>query len=251
MSADEMKEGQENGVEKNVRQPVVDAAPVKEEKPESSDAAEDALEEKKEEDGEKSVEPVAVDLSDVKRAGVKSAAVNPDAISIAKKKKAEGEESNLPKVPSFFVDPEKRHIVRVDVLYGDGGKILTVSRSGLGIDFSGLEFLGRTEESFEFTMPSYDKMTSYRKRCTVYHQVRTPLGEQGLQMVVDKLELRNFFLVWHLKDWSLRDRDGEKVPLSHDKDGSLTTECMDSVYSLHPTLVDVVLTTFESDMLLT
>ena len=69
-------------------------------------------------------------------------------------------------------------------------------------------------------------------------------------MIVDRLNLRNFLLVWHLKDWNMTDEEGKKVDLMFDPNGSLSEESLAMVYALSPSLVDVVLTGFEKDILL-
>ena len=67
---------------------------------------------------------------------------------------------------------------------------------------------------------------------------------------MDAVQVRNFFIVWHLKDWSLRDSKGNKVALEFDKSGSLSSECITKVYKIFPTLMDVVMTLFEKDIIL-
>jgi hypothetical protein len=125
----------------------------------------------------------------------------------------------------------------------EDGKIMSVSRVGLGLDFEkDFGYLCHTKIWFDFTIPTYEDMSSYRTRCAVYRR------EVG-QMLVDKLQLRNFILVWHLKDWSLTGKDG-KIDITHDQDGSLNDASVKKAYSLHPTIIDVVLTIFEKDILL-
>jgi hypothetical protein len=63
--------------------------------------------------------------------------------------------------------------------------------------------------------------------------------------------MRNFLLVRHLKDWSFRDRNGEKVELLHKDNGALDDDSIKKVYSVPPTIIDVILTIFEKDILLT
>ena len=195
------------------------------------------------------VETPAVDTQkeDDKRMGIKEVIANSDAMAI-EKDKVEGkkEEVKKPIMPSFFMDKVSKHRVEVDILSSkEDGKIMSVSRVGLGLDFEKeFDYLNHSLAWFDFTIPTYEDMSSYRTRCAIYRK------DAG-QMVVDRLQLRNFILVWHLKDWSLTDADGNKVELNHDPDGSLDDASMKRAYSLHPTLIDVVLTIFEKDILLT
>ena len=179
---------------------------------------------------------------DIKRSGIKEVVADSEAIAIEQDKKKVVEKEVL---PSFFVNKEERKRIELDILSGrEDGKIMSVSRTGLGLDFNEFKFLRHETAWFDFTMPSYEDMSTYRQRCGVYRR------EAG-QVLVDKLQLRNFILVWHLKDWSLTDSDGNKIELKHDSDGSLSDESLKKVYSVHTTLLDVLLTIFEKDVLLT
>ena len=193
---------------------------------------------------EEQVEETKVDtsLDDEKRTGIKEAAVNAGAMAVEKDKPAtEAKEA----MPSFFVDKAEKRRISVDVLSSkDDGRILSVSWTGLGIDFTAEKtYLRHDVVWFDFTIPSYEDMYSYRQRSAKFHK------EAG-QLLVDKLQLRNFMLVWHLKDWSLMGKDGKKVELKHDDDGSLDNESLKAVYAMHPTILDVVLTRLEKDVLL-
>jgi hypothetical protein len=181
---------------------------------------------------------------DAKRLGVKDVAQNADAMAIAKKAEEDKNEEQPPAAPSFFIDEEKHHRIEVDILCSrKDGQVLSVSRVGLGIDYDEFQYLTHVKEWFEFTIPTYEDMSSYRQRCGIYRA-------EAQQVLIDRLQLRNFMLVWHLKDWSLRTPDGKKVELVHDQNGSLGDESMKMVYKTHTTILDVVLTILEKDVLL-
>lgn len=210
--------------------------------------------EKKEEVKVEAVEAVAViedtakveeQVNDEKRTGIKEIISNSDAIAI-EKEKIEGQTEQKNALPSFFIDKVSRHRVEVDVLSSkENGSVMSVSRAGMGLDFvKDFDYLRHSAVWFDFTIPTYEDMSSYRTRCASFRR------EAG-QMLVDRLQLRNYILVWHLKDWSLTGADGSKVELIHDADGSLNNESVQKVYSLHPTIIDIVLTVFEKDILLT
>jgi hypothetical protein len=184
-----------------------------------------------------------------KMAGLKETAKNVEGIAIAKtvaekeEKKEEKKEAKM-LYPAFFVDEEEKSRVEVDVLFDKNtGKLLSISKTGLGVDFKVYEYLGHVMEWFEFTQPTYDDLSTYRQRCSVYNKV-------AQKLFIDATQLRNFLLVWHLKDWSLKDKNGNKVELKLDEDGSLSKESMETVYKTFPTLLDVVLTVFEKDIML-
>jgi hypothetical protein len=194
-----------------------------------------------------SVEATKIDPEDVKRMGEKEDARNEEAIATEKMKNDDGKLSVAKnKVrPSFFVKKTARHIVKMDVLSSkEDGRVLSVSKSGLGIDFEkDFPFLDHTVLEFHFSIPNYEDMSTYRQRSSVYRS-------EARQVIVDKLQLRNFILVWHLKDWNVPDDDGNKVELKFDDNGSLSEGSLAFVYALSPTLLDVVMTCFEKDILL-
>lgn len=176
-------------------------------------------------------------------AGIKEQAASSDAMAIESSNPDE-EEGNA--LPSFFMgDKPEICRVNVDILSSKKtGRVMTVARSGIGLNFNDFKYLAHTEAWFDFTMPGYEELSSYRQRCRVW-------SPESQQYLVDKIQMRNFFLVWHLKEWSLTDKEGKKVELTFDKDGSLSPAAMKVVYGTHPTIIDVVLTVFEKDVLLT
>lgn len=183
-----------------------------------------------------------VDLEAEKLEGTKEVAVNSEAAAIAQAQP----ESEKVALPSFFVKKEDRRRIDVDILTSaSDGRIVSVSRTGLGLNFA-KEFpnLRHGRAWFDFSSPNYEDMSTYRQRSAVWRR-------EAQQTVVDKLQLRNFLLVWHLKDWSLTDENGKKVELVQEEGGALTDESLAKVYAVNPTLIDVVLTLFEKDVLMT
>lgn len=175
------------------------------------------------------------------RSGIKEVAQNEEVI-------AASEKVAIPVVdvqtPSFFIADDDRHRVEVDILFNPtNGQIVSVSRANIGLDFSAFQSLKHSTEWFEFSVPSYEDMATYRKHSSAFRK------EAG-KVLIDVIQLRNFILVWHLKDWSLRDKDGNKVELKAVPAGTLSDVSIKKVYSLPPTLIDVVLTIFEKDVLL-
>jgi len=184
-----------------------------------------------------------VDEDDAKRSGDKEQAANADVMAMEQEKDDIPDEEGA--APSFFVDREENHRVEVDVLTRkQDGRVVSVARTGIGMDYKLFDKLYHSQEWFEFTMPDYDQMANYRQKSAVYRR-------EAESMMVDKIQLRNYLLVWHLKDWSLRDKDGKKVELEHDEDNSLKEASIERVYAMHTTILDIVLTVFEKDLLLT
>ena len=194
---------------------------------------------------EPAVAPVA-DLEAEKRSGVKEVALNADVMAFEQGMAEQAKEAKKPLAkPSFFVKRDARNTIEVDVLTsGEDGRIVSVSRVGLNIDFANdFPFMKHTVLKFIFSQPNYEDMSTYRRRSGVYRR-------EAQQVIVDKIELRNHLLVWHLKDWNLTDGDGNKIELKSNENGALSDESEAIVYALSPTLLDVVMTIFEKDCLL-
>jgi len=181
--------------------------------------------------------------SDLSKIGVKQEAKSDQEIAAATNEaKEQGYDVPEKKFPSFFIKKDDRFKVEVDVLFKKiSGQILSVSKVGVGIDFSQLDMLGRFGCWAKFSLPDYEKITTYRRNSTRI--------EDGI-LVIDNFRLRNFYLIYHLKDWNVIDDEGNKIDLEFDPDGSLTRETVGKVNSIFPTLLDVILTVFEGRLLL-
>ena len=187
--------------------------------------------------------PPVVSVSDEEPNSVEGrseVAASPDSIAIA-----EADEDDFDEVmPSYFVEEDDRHRVDVDILFEKRtGRITSVARTGLGIDYTEYANTRHVTDWFEFTIPDYDKMVTYRQRATEYRR-------ETSSAIVDRMQLRNFYIVWHLKDWSLKDRKGNKVEITHAENGMLSAESIKSVYAIPSTIIDVVMTIFEKDFIL-
>lgn len=174
------------------------------------------------------------------KTGIRDAGTNEEAIESV----TEGdEEAETQAVPSFFVEDSDLLRVEVDVLFDkENGKLVSISKAG-AVDPSSFKLLGHVQEWFDFRPVSYEQMSNYRQRASTF---RRDAGRS----LVDPVALRNFFVVWHLKDWSIRDRQGNKVELKHNERGALDDDSIDAVYKANPTMLDVVLTLFEKDMMM-
>ena len=186
---------------------------------------------------------VQVDGKDLENVGVRESGTNEDAIAAA----LEGDDAGdgtRDALPVFFVKPEKRIRVEIDILFDKKtGDILNMSRAGFGINFDKFTALGHTREWAEFTQPTYDDLATYRQKSAAYNPT-------ALRTLVDAVRLRNCFIVWHLKAWSLRDDEGKPVEFAFNPNGSMDDESIINVYNVYPPLIDVFLTLFEKEALL-
>jgi len=186
------------------------------------------------------VDQEAVTLEEAEsKTGIKEMAVNQDAVEEAK----DAEKPEKEELPSFFVEDDDRLKVEVDILFEKGtGRLVSVSRSGL-VKEDDFETLGFSTETFEFKPAGYEQMSNYRQRCSTFRR------DAG-RALVDPIALRNYLIVWHLKDWTIRGRDGKKIELKFNDSGALEDESIQLVYKTNTTMLDVVLTLFEKDMMM-
>jgi len=181
--------------------------------------------------------------ADERRTGNREAAVNIDVLAGVQGVQGVPVEAEV--APSFFVLESDRYRLELDILFDrKTGKITSISRKDLGVDFSEFKFFAHSVEWFEFSIPTYEDIATYRQRCSAY---RRDAGK----VLVDAIQMRNFLLVWHLKDWSLRGADGKKVELKQNLEGALDDDSLKKVYQVSPTLIDVILTNLEKDVILT
>jgi hypothetical protein len=91
---------------------------------------------------------------------------------------------------------------------------------------------------FWFSRVPYNKLNRYRSRSMIYNS-------EDQNNTINELQLREYFLVYHLVDWDLKDEEGNKVELTFDPNGALSDKTLDVIYSLPSILIDAVLTNFE------
>ena len=175
------------------------------------------------------------------KTGIKDEGINQDAIDA--KENADEPAVEEAALPSFFVEDEDRIKIELDILFDKAdGKLVSVSRSGV-LNAEDFNTLGFCKEWFEFKPTTYEDMSNYRQRCSIFRQ-------DANRALVDPVALRNYMIVWHLKDWSMRGRDNKKIELKFAESGALDDESIKAVYKMSTTLLDVVLTLFEKDMMM-
>ena len=154
--------------------------------------------------------------------------LNNDPVSVIKKKKQ-----------NIFIDNLN---VKIDVetLYNiETGEVISIFAKSSGIDIKESGMFAIEELSFEFSKISYEQLSLYRRSCSTY-------DPKTQQMVVDKIRVREFFIYYHLKDWNLKDENGEKIPLSFNPNGSIDSETAKIFFSLSPAYIDVILNDLET-----
>lgn len=133
--------------------------------------------------------------------------------------------------------------IKTYVVYDDDGQIVSVLNEDVATLKDVLVSFNFKEYVFKFSQVNYDKLNKYRQRSLEYDKMTK-------NNIVNHLKIRDYFIIYHLRDWNIDDENGKKVELKFDTNGSLSDESVEKVYSLHPSIIDVVLTSFERKMVL-
>ena len=145
--------------------------------------------------------------------------------------------------PFLFLKPDELTEIKVMVVYDDTGKIESV----LGDDFfylkESLDVLKYSEFTFKFSSVNYEKINKYRQRCIEVDRTKNT-------QTVNNYKMRDFLIVYHLRSWDIKDENGNDVELKFDANNALADESIDKVYSLHPSIIDIVMTGLEKKLLL-
>ena len=91
---------------------------------------------------------------------------------------------------------------------------------------------------FRFSRVPYNRLNVYRQQSMKYNTAERASN-------VDLLKLREYFWMFHLREWNLEDEHGERVPLVVDPDGTLSSESLRKLYELPASLLDTVIALFE------
>jgi hypothetical protein len=175
--------------------------------------------------------------------GVKKSARNVIGVVTAQREEDQDGEPSVAALPKFFIDSNDRIKVELVVMFNKkSGELLNISLKEFRIDLSKLTFLGSSVEWFEFSRPTYDGLSSYRQKSMLFDKT---IGK----MLVDPVRLRNFLIVFHLKAWSIRDNEGKPQELGFNGN-ALDSSALKVVDKVHPTMLDIVLSKFETEILL-
>ena len=148
--------------------------------------------------------------------------------------------------PSFFVQNDDHIRIEIDVLFDkSNGRMINVHKHNPSFDYEAIngDAVGVRKEWFDFSPVTYDQLAGYKEQCNVYNR-------QFGGVLTDPVKLRSYLLVRHLKDWSLTDRNGEKVEITTDDSGNLDKESSKKVSNVHHSLLDKVITLFQQELMI-
>lgn len=175
------------------------------------------------------------------KAGKKIAVINEDGINRPLEQK-----SKKVKAPAYFIPNDAEIKVEVDILFRlDNGQIVnaTLREPTFNYDYSMFEnneYVSHRTEWFLFSYPRYSQVNILR-------QSSLRMDKETGKMTVDPIDFRQKCLTYFLKDWSLVDENGEKIPLKFTEDGNLNYDTLQMIYAFSTGLIDVVMTKFETE----
>ena len=143
--------------------------------------------------------------------------------------------------PKIFSKPSEDVEVVVTAYYDkDTGEFAFAlpNRVEKGEESSASENFIVMEHIFVFSNVPYNRLNIYKTRSGKYNEADRTTS-------LDFIKLRDFLWTFHLKSWNLEDEDGEIIPLTHDKDGTLSDESSAMLWQITPALLDMVIKVFE------
>jgi hypothetical protein len=180
--------------------------------------------------------------------------VNTEGIGVIEKQKKKEAEENPEKVeesksnvflfPKLFIKKEELIDVDVEIIFDpDSGDLYSITQPGL-LDTTILESLQSVIYKFKFRPVSYDNMQNYRRQASFY-------DSQAGDLVINRLSLRSFFMINHLRETDMVDENGQPFKMIFDEENdNLSLETINKLYETVPALLDVVMTLFERKLLM-
>ena len=146
--------------------------------------------------------------------------------------------------PMFFVDKNEIDI-QLFVIYDNlSGRLLNVSTSNLAEQLQNIQGISQTSYKFVFTKPNYEQISRYRQLAMYW-------DNRANKTIVNPFKLRNYLILNHLKSWQgVTDQYGNTVTLVVDTDDTLTQQSLQLVYSVNSSIIDVLMTQYESRAML-
>jgi len=170
---------------------------------------------------------------------------NTEAMVLAQKKAIEngGAENNF-KFPQLFIKKEELIDIEIDIIFdSENGEVYSITQAGI-INAEGLDALSAVKYTFKFKPVNYDDMQKYRRQSSFY-------DSNAGDLIINRLLLRNLFLINHLRSTNLTDAEGNPIKVEVDLEtNNLTLESINQLYDTIPALLDVVMTLFERRLMM-
>jgi len=170
---------------------------------------------------------------------------NDEGMAIAKKKiKESGDKSEkIFKFPKLFIKKDDLIQIDIDVIFDPtNGDVYSITQKDL-INTEEINVLECASYYFKFKPISYDNMQAYRSQSSTY-------DSSAKDLIINRLILRNLFLMNHLRETNLVDEDGNPIKIEIDeKTDVMSISGMTTLFQTVPALLDVAMTLFEKKLL--
>jgi len=146
--------------------------------------------------------------------------------------------------PKIFIRKDELIEIEVQIVFDPwSGDIYSITQPGL-LNTDILETLKAVSFYYSFRPVSYDDMQKYRRQASIY-------DANAGELIVNRLQLRNLFLINHLRETNMVDEYGDAVIIKIDPESdNLSLESLTQMFNTTPALLDVVMTLFERKLLL-
>ena len=165
---------------------------------------------------------------------------------VAAKKKIEEAGDKVEKIfkfPKLFIKKEDLVQIDIDVIFDPtNGDVYSITQKDL-INTEDIDLLECASYYFKFKPISYDNIQAYRSQASTYDSMAKDL-------VINRLTLRNLFLMNHLKETNLVDEEGKPVEIEiNEQTDAMSIAGMTMLFQTVPALLDVAMTLFEKKLL--
>lgn len=138
----------------------------------------------------------------------------------------------------IFVKEEKVEVTLHVISETENGGIRSISTTSYSDEVLKASKFQQDSLSFVFSVPNYEDMNKYRQLSMYYDSLAG-------QAVINPLRLRELLLMYHLKDWSLKNEEDEPIVLGFDPDGSLDRKTLSILKETNHQVIDVLMTNYE------
>jgi hypothetical protein len=164
--------------------------------------------------------------------------VDTEAIFMAKQRLEAGEKPLQTVMPKLFVDKNK-----MEVIYNPfDGEVLSVTRLG-SLNLEKIMGMGAARYTFKFNPVTYEQALLYKRMSSSY-------DSDLKDTVVNKLQMRVYLLINHLRETNIPDENGQPLKIEIDpKTNGISGDSLKKLYETVPMLLDVVLMIFEKKLM--
>ena len=191
----------------------------------------------------KAEEKIIAEGTETNKTPVNGEFVDTGAILLARQRLDSGDQPEQAVTPRLFVNREKLEDICVQVIFDPfDGEVLSVTRLGT-LNAELLRGLGIAKYTFRFKPVTYEQAMLYKRMSSSY-------DADLKDTVVNRLNMRVYLLINHLRETDMPDETGQPMKLEIDpKTNGLTPDTLGRLYETVPSLLDVVLMIFEKRLI--